>query len=153
MYNSVHNNLKRIDSELDELRRQNTRLKLQLVDASERASRCRREVNDLSEIASLQRTLLQDVAGQDEVRVLSKEITALLDRLGAAGVTGADIDYVEFEYRFRGDNSELGVLSGATCLCSRMPDPRGASSTSVWPWGNGGLAPARGPGGPGRGHR
>ena len=121
MYNSVHNNLKRIDSELDELRRQNTRLKLQLVDASERVSRCRREVNNLSEIASFQRTLLQDVAGQDEVRVLSKEIASLLDRLGAAGVSGADIDYVEFESRFRGSNAELE--GSQRRYVSLFPDP------------------------------
>jgi O-antigen chain-terminating methyltransferase len=107
MYNFAYNNVRRLDTELDELRRQNTRLKLQLVDASERVSRCRGELKDLNEIVSFQRTLLQGVAGQDEVRALSKEITSLLDRLGAAGVSGVDIDYVEFESRFRGNAAEL----------------------------------------------
>lgn len=48
MFNQVYNSLKRFDLEFDDLRRQNARLKLQLVDASERLSRYRHEVAELA---------------------------------------------------------------------------------------------------------
>jgi O-antigen chain-terminating methyltransferase len=41
------------------------------------------------------------------VRPLAKEINSILDRLGAIGTTGADIDYVGFEDKFRGGTDEL----------------------------------------------
>lgn len=103
----AYNNVWRIDAELNELRRQIARLKLQVVAANERASRTRHELAVLRESAERQEELLKGVAMEDEVQPLSKEISALLDRLGAVGTTGAEIDYVEFEDRFRGDHGDL----------------------------------------------
>jgi 2-polyprenyl-3-methyl-5-hydroxy-6-metoxy-1,4-benzoquinol methylase len=103
MYNSV----RRIDAELDELRQRNARLKLQLVTASERISRYRHEVGELRKAATRQEELLQGVAMQDDVRPLAQEVTALLDRLGAIGTSGANIDYAGFEDRFRGESGEV----------------------------------------------
>ena len=82
-----------IDRELDELRRQNVQLKLQVVSSVERLNRYRRDMHDLFE----------NVATQDDVRALSREI----ERLGAAGSSGAEIDYAAFEDRCRGSSEEL----------------------------------------------
>ncbi len=95
-YNAIY----RIDTELDELRRQVTRLKMQLVAASERTNRVRRDTADLAE-------LLEQTATRSDLAPLTKELTSVLDRLGAIGTAGADIDYVGFEDRFRGNRGEL----------------------------------------------
>ena len=89
----IVNEFQRIDIELDELRRQNTRLKLQVVTSVERLNRYRREVDGL----------LEHVAKEEDVRFLGRE----LERLGAAGVSGTDIDYVAFEDRCRGSSEDL----------------------------------------------
>src|ERR1700722_2030222 len=102
-YNAIY----RIDTELDELRRQITRLKMQLVTASERNNRMRREVADVVGDMALQTEIFQHAALQSDVRPLTKEITSILDRLGAIGTAGADIDYVGFEDRFRGGKDQL----------------------------------------------
>ncbi len=102
-YNSIY----RIDTELDELRRQIARLKMQLVTVSETNNRMRREVASIVEDTQLQTEVFQHAALQSDVRPLAKEITSILDRLGAIGTTGADIDYVGFEDRFRGSKEEL----------------------------------------------
>jgi SAM-dependent methyltransferase len=102
-YNSVY----RIDTELDELRRQITRLKMQVVASSERTNRVRREVADLAEDLAVQNEMLEHAAMQADLRPLAKEITSVLDRLGAIGTSGADIDYVGFEDRFRGSKDQL----------------------------------------------
>lgn len=57
-----------------------------------------------------------------EVEPLSREITAILERLKAAGTTGADINYVEFEDRFRGES--LAVSQER--YLSLFPPPSGA---------------------------
>jgi 2-polyprenyl-3-methyl-5-hydroxy-6-metoxy-1,4-benzoquinol methylase len=101
------NSICRIEAELDELRRQNTRLKLQLVDSNERVSRLRHHQGELYERVEGHETVLGRVAMQDEVRPLAQEVTALLDRLGAIGTSGANIDYAEFENCFRGDSDEV----------------------------------------------
>jgi 2-polyprenyl-3-methyl-5-hydroxy-6-metoxy-1,4-benzoquinol methylase len=103
----AYNSISRIEAELDELRRQNTRLKLQLVDSNERASRLRHHQGELEERVEAHETLLGGVAMQDEVRPLSQEVTALLERLGAIGASGANINYAEFEDYFRGDSDEV----------------------------------------------
>jgi 2-polyprenyl-3-methyl-5-hydroxy-6-metoxy-1,4-benzoquinol methylase len=83
----------RVDAELTELRRQNTRLKLQVVASVERLNRHRREVE----------RMFQDAATQEDIRFLSRE----LERVGTAGVSGAEIDYVDFENRCRGSSEQL----------------------------------------------
>jgi 2-polyprenyl-3-methyl-5-hydroxy-6-metoxy-1,4-benzoquinol methylase len=110
MYNSV----RRIDAELDELRQQNTRLKLQMVTSGERLSRHGREIGDLRGVMTTQKgvlaaqeKVLEGAAMQDDLRPLAREVTALLDRLGAIGASGADINYADFEDRFRGDTGEV----------------------------------------------
>jgi O-antigen chain-terminating methyltransferase len=102
-YNAVY----RIDNELDELRRQVTRLKMQLVAAIERTNLVRREVAGLAEEQAAQSQKIEHSAMQTDIRPLTREITSILDRLGAVGTTGADIDYVGFEDRFRGNTDEL----------------------------------------------
>ena len=126
-YNSVY----RIDNELDELRRQLTRLKMQLAASLERTNRVRRDLTGLVDDLARQSEMLEQTALRSDVRPLAKEITSILDRLGAVGTTGADIDYVGFEDRFRGITDELrasqeryvGLFPPARC--------RGGSSTSV----------------------
>ncbi len=102
-YNAVY----RIDNELDELRRQVARLKMQLVAAIERTNRVHRQVVDLADDLAAQHDRIEYSALQTDIRPLTREITSILDRLGAIGTTGADIDYVGFEDRFRGSTDEL----------------------------------------------
>ena len=102
-YNAVY----RIDNELDELRRQVTRLKMQLVAAIERTNLVRRDVAGLADDLAAQSHKIEHSALQTDIRPLTREITSILDRLGAVGTTGADIDYVGFEDRFRGNTDEL----------------------------------------------
>jgi 2-polyprenyl-3-methyl-5-hydroxy-6-metoxy-1,4-benzoquinol methylase len=90
---SVANQLQRLDEELDHLRAENVRLKLHVVSSVERLNRYRREVNDV----------LRDVARQDDVRTLNRE----LKRLGVAGTPGIELDYVAFEDRFRGSSVDV----------------------------------------------
>jgi len=89
----IVNAFPRIDAELDELRRQNIRLKLQVVTSVERLNRYRREVDNF----------LKSVATQEDVHILGRE----LKRLGAVGSTGTEIDYVAFEDRCRGSSEDL----------------------------------------------
>ncbi len=103
----AYNSICRIEVELDELRQQNMRLKLQLVDSNERVSRLRHHQGELSKRVEVHDMLLEGVAMQDEVRPLAQEVTALLDRLGAIGASGANINYAEFEDYFRGDSDEV----------------------------------------------
>ena len=93
----VFNSVVQIKAEIEEMRRQNTRIKLQVVAANERVSRYQSEV---------QRTL-ESVATQAELQPLAAEVAALVARLGAIGASGAGIDYVGFEDRFRGDSEAL----------------------------------------------
>ncbi|MGA3146376.1 MAG: class I SAM-dependent methyltransferase [Acidimicrobiales bacterium] len=102
-YNAVY----RIDNELDELRRQVIRLKMQLVAAIERTNLVRRDVAGLADDLATQWNKIEHSALQTDIRPLTREITSILDRLGAVGTTGADIDYVGFEDRFRGSTDEL----------------------------------------------
>jgi O-antigen chain-terminating methyltransferase len=89
----IVNQFHRLDAELDEMRRQNTRLKLQVVASVERLNRHRREVE----------RLFENAATQEDTRFLSRQ----LERVGAAGVSGAEIDYVDFENRCRGSSEQL----------------------------------------------
>jgi 2-polyprenyl-3-methyl-5-hydroxy-6-metoxy-1,4-benzoquinol methylase len=74
----------RVDTELEELRRQNVRLKLQIVAEIERHSRHRREVSEV-------------------VQNLSRDVK----RLGVTGTTSSAIDYVAFEDRCRGSSESI----------------------------------------------
>jgi 2-polyprenyl-3-methyl-5-hydroxy-6-metoxy-1,4-benzoquinol methylase len=89
----VITHLGRVDAELEELQRQNVRLKLQLVAEIERHNRHRKEVAET----------FTTVASHAEVQNLSRD----LKRLGLTGTTSAEIDYVEFEDRFRGSSENL----------------------------------------------
>jgi 2-polyprenyl-3-methyl-5-hydroxy-6-metoxy-1,4-benzoquinol methylase len=103
----AYNTLHRIESELESLRRQNVRLKLELVASSERSRRAQEQITRLSQDVANQAVALRGVAMQDELRLLGKEFEALLNRLGAESIRGADLDYVEFERRFRGDSGSI----------------------------------------------
>ncbi len=74
----------RVDAELEELRRQNVRLKLQIVAEIERHSRHRREISEF-------------------VQNLSRDV----ERLGVTGSTSSAIDYVAFEDRCRGSSESI----------------------------------------------
>jgi 2-polyprenyl-3-methyl-5-hydroxy-6-metoxy-1,4-benzoquinol methylase len=97
----------RSDAELAELRRQNARLRLQAVISNERGTRALHDIGDLSQVVAEQANVLEGVAMQDDLRPLNREVTALLDRLGAIGSSGADINYTDFEDVFRGASSEV----------------------------------------------
>ena len=86
----VVDELSRMDRELDDLRQQNMQLKLQVVTAVERFNRNRRQID----------VLLESLATQVDVREVRRE----LERLGAAGSSGAEIDYAAFEDRCRGSS-------------------------------------------------
>jgi 2-polyprenyl-3-methyl-5-hydroxy-6-metoxy-1,4-benzoquinol methylase len=116
-YNSVH----RIEVELERLRQQNVRLRLDLVATTERMRRTQERVAEgFERLAKIEGTLSR-AAMEDEVRALSKEVAAILARFGADGTTGADIDYVEFERRFRGDAAD--IAEGQHRYLSLFPTP------------------------------
>jgi 2-polyprenyl-3-methyl-5-hydroxy-6-metoxy-1,4-benzoquinol methylase len=99
--------LRRVDAELAELQRQNASLRLQAVTSSERAARAFDGLERLDGILSRQADVLERAAMKDELAPIAREITALLDRLGAIGASGAEIDYTGFEDLFRGESSAL----------------------------------------------
>ena len=99
----TYNALVRMEEEIEELRRQNVRTRLEVVVAGERIRRQRLVVDRVAELVAHLEEVVRGAADQDELRVLSKEFATLLDRLGADTVSGVDLDYVEFERRFRGD--------------------------------------------------
>ncbi len=90
---AVVDEVNRIDRELEELRRQNLQLRLQVVSTVERVNRFRREVNDM----------FDNLATLDDVRAVSREF----ERLGAGAFSGVPIDYSAFEDRCRGSSDEL----------------------------------------------
>jgi 2-polyprenyl-3-methyl-5-hydroxy-6-metoxy-1,4-benzoquinol methylase len=85
--------LRRMDRELDELRRQNIRLKLQVVGSTERLNRYKSEVN----------RALDDIATNRDLHDFQKQ----LERLGATSSNGKGIDYAAFEDRCRGSSDEV----------------------------------------------
>ncbi len=98
---------RQVDAELAELRIQFARMRLLSVTAKERVRRCVQEIEELQATMAEQRKFLDGVAMQEDLRPLSREIASLLDRLGAVGVSGADIDYAGFEDLFRGESGDL----------------------------------------------
>jgi 2-polyprenyl-3-methyl-5-hydroxy-6-metoxy-1,4-benzoquinol methylase len=116
-YNSVH----RIEAELERLRQQNARLRIDVVATTERLRQTQERLADCATGLSEVQGALSRSATEDEVRALSKEVTAILARFGADGVAGAEIDYVEFEKRFRGDASL--IAEGQKRYLSFFPPP------------------------------
>jgi O-antigen chain-terminating methyltransferase len=117
----AYNNLHRIDAELEALRRQNVRLKLELVAAVERFRTTQEEIVRVAEVLVDQDAVLRGTAMQDDVRVLGKEVESLLSRLGAETTQGVDLDYLEFERRFRGASAD--IVEGQRRYVSLFPDP------------------------------
>lgn len=103
----AYNNLHRIDVELEALRRQNIRLRLELVAVQERFRLTQESVGAIAVTVANHGRLMQHTAMQDDVRLLTKEFSTLLSRLGAETVSGVDLDYVEFEKRFRGSSADI----------------------------------------------
>jgi O-antigen chain-terminating methyltransferase len=99
--------LRRVDAELEELRRESARLRLLSVTANERVRRALQELDEMRVVFTDERKVLEGVAMKDDLLPLSREVTSLLERLGAIGVTGAGIDYADFEDLFRGDSGEV----------------------------------------------
>lgn len=92
-FDLTNRQLARVDAELEDLRQQNVRLKLQIVAEIERHSRYRREVADT----------LTNVASHTEVENLSRDVK----RLGVTGATSSSLDYVAFEDRCRGSSESI----------------------------------------------
>jgi 2-polyprenyl-3-methyl-5-hydroxy-6-metoxy-1,4-benzoquinol methylase len=102
-YNSAY----RAEAEIEHLRQQLGRIKLELVATTERLRQAHEKIADCADGLSQLRSTISHAAMEEEVRALSKEVTAILARFGVEGTTGADIDYVEFERRFRGESSVI----------------------------------------------
>jgi 2-polyprenyl-3-methyl-5-hydroxy-6-metoxy-1,4-benzoquinol methylase len=83
-------------SVLAELRLQNARFELQAASFAEQLERSRWQGRD-------------GFAMQDDVQLLRQEVAVVLERLGMASASGADIDYPAFEELFRGSSVEIGV--------------------------------------------
>lgn len=83
----------RVDAELEDLRRQNVRLKLQIVAEIERRNRQRKEVG----------AVLERRASQADLQALSSAVK----RLDVTGTPSTEIDYVAFEDRFRGTSESI----------------------------------------------
>ncbi len=91
---SLQREVTRCLTAIDVLRRQNVTLRVQLTDAVEQLAR--RPVDP------------EDTALRGEVdTALRGEVERILERLGAASIAGAAIDYAGFEDRFRGSSEEL----------------------------------------------
>ncbi len=107
---AVVDEVQRIDRELEELRRQNVQLRLQVVSSVERLNRLRRDLNGM----------FDNVATKDDMRALSREF----ERLGVAGLSGTKIDYAAFEDRCRGSSEDL--RSAQAHYVTMFPAPDGA---------------------------
>lgn len=76
---------------LDMSRRQNVAMRMELTRVREAIARCQAD----------------DHADRSDLRSLQKEVSTILERLGAASSSGADINYAGFEDRFRGSSEEV----------------------------------------------
>lgn len=104
-YNAVH----RLEQELDALRRESVRVRLELTAASERLRLQQLRADEVVTVADHIEGLVRDVATREELQILRKEVGAVLDRLGIESVNGADVDYEEFERRFRGSGAKVAA--------------------------------------------
>ncbi len=133
----------RIDAELDDVRLQHVRLKLQAVALGERLNRNVDETNDLVAIVSKHEDILGGVAMKDELRPVTHEVNVVVGRLGSIGASGADIDYAAFEDHFRGSSGDVEQAQTDISRSSRPHPSRARSSTSAadgarcWPSSNG----------------
>ena len=115
-FDLTNRHLERVDAELEDLRRQNVRLKLQIVAEIERHGRHRREIGEI----------LKTVASQVDLQNLSRDVK----RLGVTGSTSADIDYVDFEDRCRGSSENIQLAQERYLGLFPAASVSGRSSTS-----------------------
>jgi O-antigen chain-terminating methyltransferase len=87
---ALYHHIRRIDSEIQQLEQRNADLELQIRATIEKQER-----------------LLSSVAFQDDVDALRREVAVVLQRLGLAAATRANIDYSVFEDCFRGSQSDI----------------------------------------------
>ncbi len=78
----AYNNLHRMERELEALRRQNVRIKLELVAAVERFRSAQAEIDALAIAVAELGVVVQGTAMQDDLRVLGKEVGSLLEPAG-----------------------------------------------------------------------
>jgi 2-polyprenyl-3-methyl-5-hydroxy-6-metoxy-1,4-benzoquinol methylase len=104
-YNAIH----RLEADVEAVRRQNVRVRLDVVATGEKLRRQQAVVDRFAGLVAHLEVVVRNAADQDELRVLAKEFSTMLDRLGAETVSGADVDYVEFERRFRGDPAHIAA--------------------------------------------
>ena len=93
---------------LAELRLQNDRFELQADSFAEQLERSRRQGGD-------------GFAMQEDVQLLRREVAVVLERLGMAAASGADIDYPAFEELFRGSSEEIRVSQER--YLTKLPPP------------------------------
>jgi 2-polyprenyl-3-methyl-5-hydroxy-6-metoxy-1,4-benzoquinol methylase len=117
--NGVVAELARVDGELNELRRQNLQLKLQVVSAVERLNRYRR---DADSSADNYRQGVDSVV--DEIVQEMRNYTREIERVGASGFSGVHIDYSAFEDRCRGSSDDLRKSQEKYLSC--FPHPNGS---------------------------
>jgi len=117
----AYNTLHRMERELEGLRRQDVRTKLELVASNENLRKAVADIERMSAVVAEQGRVLDGTAVQDQVQVLGKEVESLLSRLGAETTQGADLDYLEFERRFRGASAD--IVEGQRRYVSLFPDP------------------------------
>ncbi len=91
-------------NQLDELRRRNATLRLQVVTSFERINGLR---TTQQEFIGAAEDHIRAAASRQDVQALRTEVARLITRLGGASSTGPEIDYVAFEDRFRGDSGEV----------------------------------------------
>jgi SAM-dependent methyltransferase len=111
----VLNQLRLLTREVEGLRRNQLTLRMQLVSTVERANALQGRMRSAAEEMAqrhrdVSELLLHRPDNNDlrqEVDVLHREVTSLLERLGAGSSSGAEVDYVGFENRFRGSSEEL----------------------------------------------
>ncbi len=97
------------------------RLRLELVGSIERFRKTQESIEALSALVADQVQVIHGAAMQGEVMALGKEVESLLGRLGAESTRGVDLDYVEFEHRFRGASAD--IVEGQKRYLSLFPPP------------------------------
>jgi len=107
--------LRGLARELEDLRRQNLGLRSRLVELTRRVSDLERGseaqgtamAQQFESLLSFVQGHNRDLASAQEVESLRRQLLVGLQRLGVTAGTGADVDYVSFEGRFRGDSGVL----------------------------------------------
>ena len=104
----VYNQLRHFERELEDLRGRVVTVNRQIMASLERSNRTRADFRTFrTEALESFADKLRTAATQEDFHLMRREVSSLLERLGAASAHGASIDYVGFEDRFRGATDEV----------------------------------------------